>query len=81
MVALNEDKRVMAWDLVKNRDSKTISRILKGAISRMFDYPKIIVIDDFSTYKKAVRLLKYNLIDITYTQATKRKYHNRYSQI
>jgi len=28
------------------------------------DFLKIAIIDDFSTYKKAVKLLKYNLVNI-----------------
>jgi len=64
VLALNEDRHVLAWGLVKNRDSKTISRVLQDAISRTLDPPKIIITDDFSTYKKAVKLLKYNLIHI-----------------
>ena len=64
VLALNEDRHVLAWGSVKNRDSKTVSRVLQDAISRTLDPPKVIITDDFSTYKKAVKLLKYNLIHI-----------------
>ena len=64
VLALNEDRHDMAWGSVKNRNSKTVSRVLQDAISRTLDPPKVIITDDFSTYKKAVKLLKYNLIHI-----------------
>jgi len=64
VVAVNEDKHVLARDLVRNRDSKTITRILLGVISRMSDPPKIIIIDDFSSHKKVVKLLQYDLVHI-----------------
>jgi len=50
--------------LVRNRDSKTITRILQDTISRTSNSPKIIITDDFSSYKRAVKLLKYDLIHI-----------------
>ena len=46
------------------RGSKTILRILQDAISRTLDFPKIIITDDFSSYKRAAKLLKYNLVHI-----------------
>ena len=64
VVAINEDRQVLAWDLVMKRDSKTKSRILQDAISRTLDFPKMIITDDFSSYKRAVKLLKYNLVHI-----------------
>jgi len=72
VVAVNEDKHVLAWDLVKNRDSKTITRILFGVISRMSVTPKIIITDDFSSYKKELKLLQYDHFEIGITYA----YHN-----
>jgi len=64
VLTLNEDRHILAWSLVKNRDPKIISRVLQDAISKTLEPPKIIITDDFSTYKKAVKLLKYNLVHI-----------------
>jgi len=59
MVAINEDRHVMAWDLVIKRDSEAIPQILQDAISKTLDLSKITIIDDFSSHKRAVKLLKY----------------------
>ncbi|MHA1251500.1 MAG: hypothetical protein ACTSRP_16030 [Candidatus Helarchaeota archaeon] len=50
-MVLNEDKHNLTWNLVKNRDSKTITRILLGSVSKMDYSQKIKVIYNLSSYK------------------------------
>ena len=64
VIVVDEEHRILAWDLIKKRESDIILQIIKKAISRLETLPYIIVTDDFSTYKRVVKDLGYDLIHV-----------------
>ncbi|MBD3228706.1 MAG: DDE-type integrase/transposase/recombinase [Candidatus Lokiarchaeota archaeon] len=64
VVVLGEDRSVLAWVVIKSRTAKTVTRIVLEAISRLPSPPLVIITDDFSTYKRVVKNLNYDLIHV-----------------
>jgi len=64
VVVVDGDRDVLAWDLVRKRTWENILRIVNEAIDRLEHFPEIIVTDDFSTYRKVVKVLNKDIIHI-----------------
>ena len=64
IVVVNDQKEVLAWDLVKHRTKDRIIAILKQAQARIRKNIPILVTDDFSTYKGVATGLGYDLIHV-----------------
>ncbi|TFF95152.1 MAG: DDE domain-containing protein [Promethearchaeota archaeon] len=64
VVVISEDRTILGWKLVKRRTAKVITKIVHEAILRLPQPPAIIITDDFSTYKRVVKMLNYNLIHV-----------------
>jgi len=64
VVVVDGDRDVLAWDLVQKLTWENIFRIVNEAIGRLEHFPEIIVTDDFSTYRKVVKVLNKDIIHI-----------------
>lgn len=64
IVVVNEQKEVLAWDLVKHRTKERIISILKRVQNRLGRTISILVTDDFSTYKSVATGLGYDLTHV-----------------
>ncbi|MHA1280836.1 MAG: DDE-type integrase/transposase/recombinase, partial [Candidatus Helarchaeota archaeon] len=64
IAAVNDQKEVLAWDLVKRRTSVRIIEILRRAETRTGGPISILVSDDFSTYKGVATGLGYDLVHV-----------------
>ena len=64
VVVVDEERHVLAWELVKKRTSDVLALIINRAISLLPDKPNLIVSDGFSAYKGAVKKLGYDLVHI-----------------
>lgn len=64
VVVVDGDGNVLAWDLIQKRTWENILKIVNEAIDRLEYFPEIIVSDDFSTYKKVVKMLNKDIIHI-----------------
>jgi len=64
IAVVNDQKEVLAWDLVKHRKKERIISILLRAQARIGKPIPILVTDDFSIYKGAATGLGYDLIHV-----------------
>jgi len=64
VVVVNEAHHVLTWALIRRREADVILPIVEQAISRLKSRPPVIVTDDFSTYKRVVVRLGYDLIHV-----------------
>jgi len=64
IVVVNDQKEVLAWDLVKHRMKDRIISILRQVEARIDKQIPILVTDDFSTYKGVATGLGYDLIHV-----------------
>ena len=64
VLVVDDAGNVLAWELLHKRSSGNILRVINMAISKLSSTPEIIISDDFSTYKKVVKLLGFDIIHI-----------------
>lgn len=64
VVVVNDQKEVLAWDLVKHRTKAILLALLERAQARTEDNIPILVTDDFSTYKGVATGLGHDLIHV-----------------
>ncbi len=64
IVLLSEKGSVLAFELVKHRTSNKIIELIKRAESRLGDPARMLITDDFSTYKGAATGLKRDLVHV-----------------
>lgn len=64
IVAVNTQKEVLAWDLVKHRTKSKLLALLERVQTRTNASIPILVTDDFSTYKGVATGLGYDLIHV-----------------
>ena len=61
---MNDQKEVLAWDLVKHRTKERIIGLLKRAQTRLGRPISILITDDYSTYKGVATGLGHDLIHV-----------------
>ena len=64
IAVVNDQKEVLAWDLVKHRTKERIISILRRVEARIAGQISILVTDDFSTYKGVATGLGYDLTHV-----------------